>query len=138
MLDHFGLTAAIEWQAKEFQERTGIKCEVMFDPPDMTVHTEIMTPLFRIFQEALTNVLRHAKATEVKSSFQRTESGIMVEIADNGIGIREEELSKPTSFGLLGMQERVYPWGGTVSIRGINNKGTTVEIMIPMTTGDRS
>jgi len=138
MLDHFGLTAAIEWQANEFQERTGIKCEVMFDPPDLTVHAELTTPLFRIFQEALTNVLRHAKATEVKSSFKRTKSSIMVEIADNGIGIREGELSKPTSFGLLGMQERMYPWGGTVSIRGEKNKGTTVEVMIPLTTGDES
>ncbi len=136
ILDHLGLAAAIEWQAEEFQKRTGIKCEVVCDPEDIEVDTSLRTPLFRIFQEALTNILKHAKATEVKASFRRTNSGIMLEITDNGIGITEEDLSKPNSFGLLGMRERVYPLEGKVTVRGIKNKGTTVEVIIPVTTGE--
>jgi signal transduction histidine kinase len=138
ILDHFGLAAAIEWQAEEFQKRTGIRCEVVFDPEDIVVDTSLSTSLFRIFQESLTNIMRHARATEVKASFRRTSSSIILEIADNGIGITEEELSKPNSFGLQGMRERVYPWGGKVTVRGIKNKGTTVEVIIPVTSGEPS
>jgi signal transduction histidine kinase len=87
--------------------------------------------LFRIFQETLTNVLKHAKATEVMASLKRTNDSIVLQISDNGIGIEEKELLKPHSFGLLGMRERVYPLGGKVSVRGIKNKGTTVEVAIP-------
>jgi PAS domain S-box-containing protein len=138
ILDHLGLTAAIEWQACEFQKRTGIKCEVVFDPEDIEVDPGLRTPLFRIFQEALTNILKHAKATELKASFKRTKNSVILEIADNGIGIREEDLSKPNSFGLPGMQERVYPWGGKVSVRGVKSKGTTVEVVIPVSSGEPS
>jgi PAS domain S-box-containing protein len=138
ILDDLGIAAAIEWQAEDFQRRTGIKCEVVFDPEDIVVDADLSTPLFRIFQEALTNVLKHAKATEVKASFRQTSSSIILEIADNGIGITEEELSKPNSFGLLGMRERVYPWEGKVTVSGVKNKGTTVEVIIPVTTGEPS
>ena len=138
VLDHLGLAAALEWQAAEFQKRTGIKCRVVFDPEDIEVDTDLRTPLFRIFQEALTNVLKHAKATEVKASFKLKNSSFMLEITDNGIGIKKEQLSKPTSFGLLGMRERVHPLGGKVTVRGVKNKGTTVEVTIPVTSGNAS
>jgi len=98
----------------------------------------LKTPLFRIFQEALTNILKHAKATEVKASIRRTNSSIILEIKDDGIGITEEDLSKRNSFGLLGMRERVYPWGGKVTVRGIQDKGTTVEVIIPVSSGEPS
>ena len=136
ILDHLGLAAAIEWQAGEFQKRTGIKCEVEFDPENVEVNPDLTTPLFRIFQESLTNILKHANATEAKGSLRLTNSSIILEITDNGMGITEEDLSKPNSFGLLGMRERVYPWGGKVTVRGIKNKGTTVEVIIPVTSGE--
>jgi len=138
ILDHLGLAAAIEWQAGEFQKRTGIKCEIVCDPEDIEVDTSLTTPLFRIFQESLTNILKHAKATEAKGSLRLTNSSIILEITDNGMGITEEDLSKPNSFGLLGMRERVYPWGGKVTVRGSENKGTTVEVIIPLTSGEPS
>jgi two-component system sensor histidine kinase UhpB len=138
ILDHLGLAAAIEWQAGEFQKRAGIKCEVVFDPEDVVVDTSLSTSLFRIFQESLTNVMRHARATEVKASFRRTSNSIILEIADNGIGITEKDISKANSFGLQGMRERVYPWGGKVTVSGVENKGTIVEVIIPVTTGEPS
>ncbi|HAM51412.1 MAG TPA: hypothetical protein DCP92_12255 [Nitrospiraceae bacterium] len=137
ILDDLGLGATIEWQADEFQKRTGIKCEVEVNPEDIAVDAELGTSLFRIFQEALTNVLRHAKATKVKASLMRKSSGIMLAIADDGIGITEDQLSKPNSFGLMGMRERVHLWGGKVTIRGVKNKGTTMEVVIPVTTRQR-
>ncbi|MGE5238836.1 MAG: sensor histidine kinase, partial [Chloroflexota bacterium] len=136
ILDHLGLAAAIEWQCEEFQKRTGTKCKIVIDPGDMDVETDLRTALFRVFQEALTNVVRHANATEMEISLTGTPGGIMLKIADNGIGITEDELSKRGSFGLLGMRERVYPWGGTVSVSGTRNKGTIVEVTVPITSGD--
>jgi PAS domain S-box-containing protein len=138
ILDHLGLAAALEWQAEEFQKRTGIKCEVVCDPEDTEVDPDLATPLFRIFQESLTNIVKHAKAAEVKASLTQTRNSIILEITDNGIGITEEELSKPNSFGLLGMRERVYPWGGKVTVSRAKNKGTTVEVIIPVTSGEPS
>ena len=110
----------------------------MCDPEDMVVDTSLRTPLFRIFQESLTNILKHAKATEAKGSLRLTNSSIILEITDNGMGITEEDLSKSNSFGLLGMRERVHPWGGKVTVRGSENKGTTVEVIIPLTSGEPS
>ncbi len=133
ILDHLGLAAAIEWQCEEFQKRTGTKCKIVIAPAEMEVETDLRIALFRVFQEALTNVVRHANATEMEISLTRTPSSILLEIADNGVGITEEELSKGGSFGLLGMRERVFPWGGEVRVSGTRNKGTTVEVTIPIT-----
>jgi signal transduction histidine kinase len=138
ILDHLGLAAAVEWQCEEFQKRTGIKCETLFDPEDVDVDSDLGTVLFRVFQEAFINVVKHAKATEAKTSIKRTSTSIILEIADNGIGIAEEELSKSGSFGLLGIRERVYPWGGTVTVSGVRNEGTTVKITIPLRREPRS
>jgi signal transduction histidine kinase len=74
----------------------------------------------------------------MKASFKRTRSSIILEITDNGIGITQEDLSKPNSFGLLGMRERVYPWGGKVTVSDVRNKGTTVEVIIPIIPGEPS
>lgn len=129
ILDHLGLGAAIQWQAAEFQGRTGIQCEVSLDE-DIEMEMNRTTALFRIFQEALTNIMRHANATKVTIDLSEKDGNVILEVTDNGKGISEEEMSKPSSFGLLGMRERVYPWKGSVNITGSPGKGTTVRVSI--------
>ncbi len=132
MLDHLGLAVAIGWQADEFQKRTGIKCRVTVDPDDLSLEPDLSTTIFRIFQETLTNISRHAEATRVTVQLKATKSEVVLNVRDNGKGITEEQLSKPNSFGLLGIRERVSYWGGEVRISGRKGKGTTVRVHIPL------
>jgi len=132
ILDDFGLMAAMEWQAKEFQERSGIVCTVIVDPLDIELDKERSIVLYRIFQEALTNVLKHAQATNVTVRLIQDDDNVMLEIMDNGKGITDEQLSKPKSFGLIGMHERVHPWGGKVEIVGTEGGGTIVRTTMPL------
>jgi signal transduction histidine kinase len=131
VLDHFGLSAAIEWQAEDFQKRTGINCKVSFHPEDIVLEQNISIVIFRIFQEALTNIMRHSDATEVKASLKAKDGMITLEVKDNGKGITEEEITNSNSFGLLGIRERVNFLGGNVTISGISNKGTAIKVNIP-------
>jgi signal transduction histidine kinase len=110
LLDHLGLGAALEWQAEDFQKRNAIECVVNLVPADMTVDEKYSTSLFRIFQESLTNVLRHAKATKVTATLSDKGGSIILVIADNGVGITTENLAKANSFGLLGMRDRLQQW----------------------------
>ncbi len=132
LLDDLGLFAAMQWQANEFEKRTGIECTVIEEPLDIELDKERNTVLYRIFQEALTNVLKHAKATKVTARLMQDDDHVMLEVMDNGEGITKEQLSKPQSFGLMGMIERVYPWGGKVEITGTEGGGTMVRIIMPM------
>ncbi len=133
LLDHLGIGAAIEWQAEEFEKRSGVECEVAVASAVFTVDIDIATALFRIFQEALTNVLKHSQATKVEASLKEEAGKIVLEIHDNGVGIAEDQMSKRRSFGLLGMRERLYPLGGTISISGKKQGGTTLTVIIPVT-----
>ena len=130
LLDDLGLNAAIEWQAEEFQKRTGIICIVVIDPEDIQVDQDLSTTIFRIFQETLTNVARHANATQVKVLLKKNDKKLTLEIQDNGIGILEKQISDPKSLGLSGIQERVKSWGGEVKIRGKKGRGTSISIII--------
>ena len=132
MLDHLGLTSAIAWQAEEFSRRTGIACNVSFNPEDMAIDPDLTTTIFRIFQETLTNVQRHAKATKVTVRLKATDNHLEFVVKDNGKGIADDQMRKPDSFGLLGIQERVYHWGGREAIVGKIGKGTTITINIPL------
>lgn len=131
MLDHLGLADAMGWQAEEFEKRTGIECKVTFSPEEFDVHPDLSTALFRIFQETLTNVSRHAEATSVNISLKTRNGGIELIVKDNGKGITEDQLSKPDSYGLIGISERAYHWGGNVHILGKKDQGTTVKVSIP-------
>ena len=131
ILDHLGLGPAIEWQVNEFQERSGIECELVLPSEEVTNDNNLGTALFRILQEALTNILRHSRATKVRVVLTANDNNLMFEISDNGIGITEAEMSKSKSFGLVGIRERVYPWKGDVQITGVRDKGTTIKISIP-------
>ncbi|PKN05610.1 MAG: hypothetical protein CVU74_00820 [Deltaproteobacteria bacterium HGW-Deltaproteobacteria-9] len=139
MLDHLGLTAAIAWQAEEFFRRTGIACDVSFSPEDMAIDPDLTTTIFRIFQETLTNVQRHAQATKVTVHLTAMDDQLELVVKDNGKGISDEQLRKPDSFGLMGIKERVYHWGGKEAIVGKIGKGTTITIRIPLLkTGETS
>lgn len=131
ILDDLGLVAALEWQAGEFQKRTGIKCEVMSELPEALLEEELNTAFFRIFQESLTNVVRHAEATKVEVRLWERDGNLWMEIRDNGRGISEAELSNTKSIGVLGMRERAALLGGELAISGAAGEGTTVRVRIP-------
>jgi signal transduction histidine kinase len=132
ILDNFGLSAAIEWQAAEFQNRTGIQCQLNAIPDDFYPGEEISSAIFRIFQELLTNVARHANATRVSISLSKRRKTLILEVQDNGKGISEKENFKTNSFGLLGVRERVALLHGKFSIKGVAGQGTSVTIRIPL------
>jgi signal transduction histidine kinase len=133
VLDEIGLAAAFDWQAREFQRRTGIRCHVnipaQFTDPDK----ERSTALFRIFQELLTNAARHANATRVNVSLTESDSALALTVEDNGRGIREDEIEGKRSLGFLGLRERVLAFGGAIDAKGEPGKGTRVCVSIPMT-----
>ena len=132
VLDDLGLVAAIEWQAEEFQKRTGIQYQIDISPKRMTIDPERSTACFRIFQEALTNVARHANASRLFISLSLKEGRIWLRVKDNGTGIAREKLLDPKASGLVGMRERVYPWRGEVQVLGAPGQGTEVVVMIPL------
>ena len=128
LLDKFGLAAAIDWQCREFSRRTGLRCEFKIPRTKLNLPAESSTALFRILQEALTNVSQHAQATEVKVFLRIGKHDVLLTITDNGKGIAPEEMSAPVSLGLLGMRERAESIGGSFSIESIPQKGTAVRI----------
>ena len=132
LLDDLGLSAAIEWQANEFSNRTGIRCGIVSDPEDIILDQTCSTALFRIFQETLTNIARHADATEVEIILKEKYDKVELEVHDNGKGITEKQISDGKSFGLIGIGERVHYLNGDLSIKGARNKGTTVKVSIPI------
>ena len=130
VLDEIGLSAAIEWQAREFQRRTGVRCTVEIEPGFGDPDKERSTALFRIFQELLTNVARHANATRVNARLA-DDHGLSLVVEDNGRGVRSEELEGNKSLGFLGLKERVLAFGGSIDVRGEEGKGTKVSVLIP-------
>ena len=134
ILDDIGLSAAIEWQAEEFQKQTGIKCHLTINPKDISLDRDRNTAIFRIFQETLTNIARHAEATEASIRLQEEDGHIEIDIQDNGKGITAEELTNPKSLGLMGMRERAKIFGGAFIIKGVPGEGTTVTVTIPIRT----
>jgi signal transduction histidine kinase len=131
VLDEMGLAAAVEWQAREFQRRTGIRCLVAIDAGFKDPDTERSTALFRIFQELLTNVARHANATRVSVSLSQGRK-LCLKVEDNGRGIEEHEIESPRSLGFLGLRERVLAFGGSIEVKGQEGKGTVASVAIPV------
>jgi signal transduction histidine kinase len=132
ILDDFGLESAIEWQAEEFENRTGVRCRVDSSVADPDLTKEQSTALFRIFQETLTNIMRHSGATEVGVRLETNDDTLIMEVVDNGRGITEAEIGNSQSFGLLGIRERLYPLNGQVDFIGHPNKGTRVIVRVPI------
>jgi signal transduction histidine kinase len=132
ILDNLGLVAAVEWQASEFQTRTGINCRVNNTLRDAAIAAESATAVFRIFQETLTNVARHAQATAVSVDLGEQEGRIVLQVADNGRGIDLAEVTQSKSVGLLGMRERAAILGGDLVISGAPGQGTSVILSVPL------
>ena len=131
-LDTLGLTEAIEWQARQFQERTGITVEYDCTLENVHLSREQSTAVFRVFQEALTNILRHAQAARVNIQMQEEDCEFILTVTDNGRGITDDEKSGQCTLGLLGMRERIHLIGGKIDISGIDRKGTVVTVRIPI------
>jgi len=134
ILDELGLVPAIEWQVDEFRERTGITCRFHTDVQKIAIEVHNKIAVFRIVQEALTNVMRHAKATKVNVNITRKNQEIHINIKDNGTGIREKDLFSENNFGLTVMRERATLLGGVLKIKGKPDSGTTVKLSIPLKT----
>jgi two-component system sensor histidine kinase UhpB len=131
VLDTFGLIAAIEMEADEFEQRTRISCIFESRDEGLAIPPDISIALFRILQEALANIIKHASANEVAVNIHNREEGIVLMVQDNGLGISEADRIKPRSFGLRGIRERVEYFGGDVRIDSLPGQGTKVSVFIP-------
>lgn len=131
ILDELGLIAAIEWQSKEFERLTNIKCSLIIPEDELIIEPNKATAIFRIFQEALTNVARHSEADKVSITLRKEHQSLTLQIKDNGIGITPGQVSDVKSLGILGMKERAMVFGGEVIIESIFGKGTLLTVKLP-------
>jgi PAS domain S-box-containing protein len=132
MLDDLGLPAAVAWYAGDFEQRTGVACEVDMPADDGHISPAVGLCLFRIVQEALTNVARHAQARRVRISMATGPDAVTLTVADDGRGVTADELARPTSLGIVGMRERALVVGGEVAITGSPGCGTTLTVRVPI------
>lgn len=135
MLKNLDLVDSIEWLARDFKKRTGIKLFLSICNIPDNFCEQLSLEIFRIVQEALTNVIRHAKATRLTINMNEEKNDLTLIIKDNGRGISKEQMNAADSYGLMGMKERIAPWEGTINYKGITGKGTTVTITIPLKKG---
>jgi two-component system sensor histidine kinase NreB len=131
ILDHLDILEAVKWQAEQFQNITGIPCKVFYNKEDFKLQPDASTAVYRIVQESLTNVTRHAKATIVSISLEASNGKMTIEVNDNGSGIAEKISQNKKSFGIIGMRERMKQMNGSFSISSFPGKGTTVIAEIP-------
>lgn len=132
VLDNLGLAAAVEWAVQGFARRTGIRCELDLPTEPLEIDADRSIDVFRILQEALANVARHAEASSVDVHLRATMGELVLEVHDNGRGISASEIESVQSFGLLGMRERALLWGGEIGIRAIPQGGTCAVVRIPL------
>ncbi len=135
VLDELGLTAALEWQTRDFEKRTGIRCTWSLPSVPLPIGPDQATAIFRIYQEILTNVARHAQASQIRIHMAVSARWLTLEVCDNGRGIPEGAVLNSSSLGLLGMRERAAQWGGDLSVLGAEGKGTTVKVRLPLSEG---
>jgi PAS domain S-box-containing protein len=128
----YGFAAAMQWQAEEFEKRTGITCAVETEAGDVELASDCATAGFRIFQELLTNIAKHANATRVSVLLATSEDHFALEVSDNGNGLADGERLKPGSFGIRGMRERARQFGGSFSIVGVPGRGTRASLHLPI------
>ncbi|MDQ2990362.1 MAG: sensor histidine kinase, partial [Pseudomonadota bacterium] len=127
-----GLNAAVDWQITEFRRRTGIQCDLVENHQDIKVSDQCATALFRILQESLSNISRHAAATRVRVELRVERDEISMTVGDNGVGLLASVRHKPGSFGLVGIEERINILGGSFTITSSPGAGTTVHVAVPL------
>jgi signal transduction histidine kinase len=132
VLDDFGLAAAMEWQLGEFQRRSGLECVWVGSTASLDLPPETAIALYRVFQESLTNIARHAQATRVEAQVTASDGRLVLRIRDDGRGITSEEVLGAKSLGLTGMRERIGLLGGQVRVEGTPGQGTTVVVELPV------
>lgn len=132
ILDDLGLVAAIEWQAREFQRLTGIPCKMSTNVENINLGSEFSTAVFRIFQETLTNIIRHAETKNVKVNLQKLKQKLILRVEDNGKGIQTVKKNGENSLGILGMRERARLIGGELQVLSGAETGTIVELTAPL------
>jgi signal transduction histidine kinase len=131
-LDALGLVGAIQWDIDQAEKKTGLKGTVSFEPADFEIKGQLSTVLYRVFREALTNILRHAHAEQIFVRLSQRLDSIILIIRDDGRGITKKELKGTSSLGLVGIRERIRMVGGTLTIEGKTGSGTMVSVEVPM------
>lgn len=126
------MIVALEWETGKFKERTGIECDLTVDPEEFDLDPDRAKVVYRIFKESLTNIARHAQATAVKVSLKVDSGQLVMDISDNGIGITEEQIASPQSFGLMSIREGVLHLSGETIITGDIGNCTTIAVIIPL------
>lgn len=130
ILDDLGLEAAMQWYVKKYLKSVNVKYNIRFKGEESLFNEDLKIVLFRIFQEALTNVIQHSKATECSISLTQEDETLILQITDNGIGVTQKQIENPKSFGLIGIRERLYPYVGRLNVIGHEGMGTTLNIKI--------
>jgi len=130
MLDDLGLVAAVEWMVSEFQERTAIQCHVLAPDETLSLGEKVAICLYRTIQEALTNVARHSEATDVWIDMAKNSGVVELVVRDNGRGLTQDDLSRPDSFGLIGIRERVRALNGDFEVDSSPGKGVTLVVRV--------
>ena len=131
-LDDFGFLAALESDIRAFEERTGIECELSLPSGPLPMASDVETAAYRIVQEAMTNVARHANATRIEIRMRTRGNEMLVDVRDDGRGITADDLRRRAGLGLVGMRERARQIGATVDVEGVDGKGTIVSLRIPL------
>ena len=132
VLDHLGLVAAVEWQAREFEQLSGLVVALRLPPDNPAIQDVIATTVFRMLQETLTNVARHAEATRVEIGLEVDDAALTLRVEDNGRGITDAEVRDRHSLGLVGLRERAIACGGELTIEGRRGLGTIVTARLPL------
>ena len=130
ILDDLGLEAAMRWYVKKYLKSANMKYDIRFKADELLFNEDIKIVLFRVFQEALTNVIHHSNATKCSISLIQKEETLILKIKDNGIGVTQTQIENPKSFGLIGIRERLYPYAGRLSISGDNGRGASLIVTI--------
>ncbi len=136
ILDNFGLAAAIEWQSRDYQERSGICCRFAAQPPELNLSKELNTVFFRIYQELMTNIIRHAGAKNISIYLYKTDHEAILDVEDDGIGIDLNQINRHDSLGIIGMRERAKYMNGDIVFERNKNRGTRVRVCIPYEYGE--
>jgi signal transduction histidine kinase len=139
VLDHLTFPQAVTWQVDEFTKKSGIPCRLSItDEDNLKLTREVSNALFRVLQETLTNVIRHAEATQVSVDLEKTNAHVVLKVRDNGKGMTHKEMTDPRCFGLIGMRERVHHLKGNLKIVSNFRQGTTIIASVPLTNAERS